>query len=117
MRLIFDRLVALAKSCGPVTIYTQKTRIVMQARVRFAGAVVHRDWLEATLWLKRRVEHRRLRRVELLGRLGYDLHFDLRQLADIDETLAELMREAYSTGEQGPGRLLSSDTHPGSRNT
>ena len=67
VRLIFDRLVRLAKACGPVTVYAQKTRIVMQARVRFAGAVVHPDWLEATLWLKRQVEHSCLRRIEPLG--------------------------------------------------
>jgi len=96
-----------------MTVYAQKTRIVMQARVRFAGAVVHPDWLEATLWLKRQVEHPCLRRIEPLGRLGYNLHFDLRQLADIDEALAELMREAYHTGQLAPERRLSSDRHPG----
>ncbi len=41
----------MARACGPVTVYAQKSRIVFQARVRFAGAVVHNEWLEATLWL------------------------------------------------------------------
>ncbi len=72
-----DRFVALARACGPVTVYAQKTRIVIQGRVRFAGAVVHRSYLDAGLWLKRRVEHPALRRVESFGRLGYGYQFRL----------------------------------------
>ena len=90
LRQAFDRFVGLAKACGPVTVYAQKTRIVIQARVRFAGAVVRRDWLDAGLWLKRRVEHPCLTRVESLGRLGYGLHFRLRQPEDADEALGDL---------------------------
>ena len=104
LRLIFDQFVTLAKACGPVTVYAQKTRIVIQARVRFAGAVVHPKWVEATLWLKRPAEHPSLKRIESFGRLGYGLHFCLRHPADIDEGLAELMREAYKIGEQGSDR-------------
>ena len=96
VRQLFNRWRALARSCGPVTVYAQKTRIVFQARVRFAGAIVHNDWLEATLWLRRRVEHPCLHRVESLGRLGYAVHFRLTRLTDIDAELEVLMREAYA---------------------
>jgi len=44
LRETFDSYVAAARRNGPVTIYAQKTRIVMQSRVRFAGAVVRKDW-------------------------------------------------------------------------
>ncbi len=103
LRLAFRRYVELAKACGPVTVYAQKTRIVIQGRVRFAGAIVHRDWLEATMWLKHPADHRCLRRLESFGKLGFGLHFCLREPADIDEALAELMREAYRIGEQAEG--------------
>ncbi len=53
-----------------MTVYAQKTRIVIQARVRFAGAVVRQDWVDASLWLKRRITHPRLHRIEDFGRLG-----------------------------------------------
>src|SRR5512139_234790 len=96
VRQLFNRWRAVARSCGPVTVYAQKTRIVFQARVRFAGAIVHNDWLEATLWLRRRVEHRCLHRVESLGRLGYAVHFRLTGLTDIDRELEALMREAHA---------------------
>jgi hypothetical protein len=100
VRAVFDRYLALAKACGPVTVYAQKTRIVFQTRVRFAGAVVRREWVDATMWLKRRARHPRLSGVEDLGRLGYGLHFKLERPGDVDPSLAALMREAYAIGRQ-----------------
>jgi hypothetical protein len=83
-----------------VTVYAQKTRIVLQVRVRFAGAVVRSTWLDAGLWLRRRVEHPRLVRTEDFGRLGYGHHFRLEHPSDIDAGLEALMREAYTVGTQ-----------------
>ena len=100
LRETFDGFVELARSCGNVTVYAQKTRIVIQARVRFAGAVVRRNWLDASLWLKRRVEHPRLVRVEDFGKLGFGHLFHLAKPGDIDSDLARLMQEAYRIGEQ-----------------
>ena len=79
LRRTFNRFASLARACGPVDIYAQKTRIVIQARVRFAGAVGRRDWLDAGVWLKRRACHPRLHRVESFGHLGYGLHFLLQK--------------------------------------
>lgn len=93
---------ALARACGPVTIYAQKTRIVFQARVRFAGAVVRSGSLDASLWLRRRVAHPRLSRTESFGALGYGLHFRLVEPGDIDAALGRLMREAYGLARSGP---------------
>ena len=99
IRKTFDQYVALAKRCGPVTVYAQKTRIVIQLRVRFAGAVVRSNWLDASMWLRRKVRHPRLYRVESLGRLGYGHHFRLNTPRDIDRSLARLMKEAYVVGQ------------------
>jgi hypothetical protein len=100
LRQTFDRYVKLAKACGPVTVYAQKTRIVIQARVRFAGVTVHRNFLEATIWLKRRIDHRLLSRVEPLGNLGFNHHFRLTDPSDADESLGKLIREAYFFGSR-----------------
>jgi hypothetical protein len=102
LRATFDRYLALAKACGPVTVYAQKTRIVFQTRVRFAGAVVRQGWVDASMWLKRRAAHPRLHRTESFGRLGYGLHFRLEHPGDVDEALASLMREAYAVGRGAP---------------
>jgi hypothetical protein len=85
-----------------VTIYAQKSRIVFQARVRFAGAVVRAGYLDAGLWLRRRADHPLLRRTESFGPLGYGLHFRLTRPADIDRALTGLMREAYLLARTGP---------------
>lgn len=96
LRATFRRWVAIARACGPVTVYAQKTRIVIQARVRFAGAVVRGGWLDAALWLRRRVKHPRVHHIEDYGRLGFGVHFRLSTPADIDARIVKLMREAYA---------------------
>lgn len=96
----FDRWLAVARTCGPVSSYAQKTRIVIMNRVRFAGAVIRESYVDANLWLRRRAEHPLLRRVEDLGKLGYVHHFRLEHTKDIDAALRALMREAYSTGKK-----------------
>jgi hypothetical protein len=100
LREAFVGFVELAQRCGAVTVYAQKTRIVIQARVRFAGAVVRKRWLDASMWLKRRAEHPRLIRIEAFGSLGFGHHFRLASRDDIDPALGRLMREAYRIGEQ-----------------
>ena len=67
LRETWNEWLAAARACGKVTTYAQKTRIVIQARVRFAGAVVRSSYIDAGLWLERRIEHPRLRRVEDFG--------------------------------------------------
>ena len=100
VRQAFKGFVELARRCGAVTVYAQKTRIVIQARLRFAGVVVRKNWLDASLWLKRQAAHPRLVRIENFGNLGFGHHFRLSGRADIDEALAQLMREAYRIGRQ-----------------
>jgi hypothetical protein len=104
VRQLFRAWKALVQACGPSTCYAQKTRIVFQAWVRFAGVVTHRDWLEAGLWLRRQVQHPRLRRVESFGRLGYGHYFRLEDPSDMDTALAGLVREAYEAVRQGTGK-------------
>lgn len=96
LQATFRRLVRVARAAGPVTVYAQKTRIVLQARVRFASVVVHGGWLDVGLWLKRRVRHTRVRRIEDYGRLGYGVHFRLTTPADADRGVAALVRESYA---------------------
>ena len=100
VRKAFDAFVELAKKNGPLTVYAQKTRIVIQGRVRFAGGVTRKNFLDANLWLKRRAEHPRLIRVEDFGKIGCVHHFELRSPNDLDGGLAELMAEAYRVGQQ-----------------
>jgi hypothetical protein len=104
IRQTFERFVKLARMLGSVTVYAQKTRIVLQNRVRFAGAVVRADWLDASIWLKRPVRHPLIHRVESFGSLGFGVHFRLRRPSDIDLKMANFMREAFIAGQKNSRR-------------
>ena len=100
MRRLFDRFRALVRQCGPVRIYAQKTGIVFQVRVRFAGAKTRKDWIEAMLWLTRKAKHPRLLRI-LSPYPNAHVHlFRIESLADLDAEFAALVRESYRVGRQ-----------------
>jgi hypothetical protein len=105
LRAAFRRFVAAARACGPVTVYAQKSRIVIQARVRFAGAVVRKGSIDAGVWLRRRVTHPRVRRIEDFGRLGYGIHLRLTQPSDVDARVVGFIREAYALAIAGGRRV------------
>lgn len=100
LRKTFDRYVAVARTFGPVTVYAQKTRIVLQRRVRFAGVVVRKQSIDAALWLRSEVEHPLLTRTEFFGSLGYGCHFRLCEPGDVDPALVKLIGEAYAAAER-----------------
>lgn len=98
VRATFDQFLATIRSCGEVTVIPQKTRIAIQAEVRFAGCMVRRRWLLANLWLTRPTEHPKLRRTEKYGPRSYGHQFRLDYPEDVDDALAELIRESYQVG-------------------
>ncbi len=100
VRQLYKHYVAIVRGFGPVTVFAQKTRIVFQARVRFAGAVVRKHWLEGGLWLKRRAEHPLFHRIEKIPPHNYIYTFRLTKPEDLDEELVALLREAYAVGQQ-----------------
>jgi len=93
-------------------VYAQKTRIVLQARVRFAAVVAHGEWIDVGLWLKRRARHARVRRIEDYGRLGYGVHFRLATPADVDRGLAALVREAHAEAVRPVREPVARRRHP-----
>ncbi len=100
VRRLFNGLRDMARENGPVTVYAQKTRIVFQNRGRFISLVPRKHWLDCGLWLKRRVEHHRVRRIEPVPPHDYVHHVCLTKPDEIDQELAALVREAYAVGCQ-----------------
>ncbi len=100
VRRLFDRFRDLVRACGRVHMYAQRTRIVFQARARFAGAVPRKRWLDCGLWLKRRVESRRFRRIEAIPPGSFIHHFRVTKPEELDEVIVALVREAYAVGKQ-----------------
>ncbi len=100
VRKLFQHLRRLVRACGPTTVYAQKTRIVFQGRVRFAGVVARRRWLDVGLWLARRVTHPTLQRVEGVAPLCYGHFFRFHALEEFDAAFTALLAEAYAIGQQ-----------------
>lgn len=102
LKKVFDKYAALARKCAKtrITVYAQKSRIVFQARARYAGCIVKKDYLEGNVWFRRRVRHPRFHRVLALPPSNYVHYFRLQTLRDVNGTLARWLREAYRSGMQ-----------------
>jgi hypothetical protein len=101
----FDAFVALAERCGPVEVIGQKTRIVIMARVRFAGGVVLRDRVRLNIALTRQIDAPWVERIDtyLKGRWNTH-HFVVRSADDLAAItdLPALVCEGYrDLGMQG----------------
>lgn len=101
VRKLFDDYLELVESFGPTTVIPQKTRIAFQVRVRFAGAVTRKHWLDCALWLKRRADHPLFYRIEAVTAVDHVHRFRLTSPEDLrDRTLKLLLHEAYTVGCQ-----------------
>jgi len=99
-RELFDTWLCFVKQFGDVTVIPQKTRISFQVRVRFAGAVIRKNWVECGFWLKRSVKDARFSRVEKITAHDYVYTFRLTDESQLDKTLKKHLREAYQVGCQ-----------------
>lgn len=80
----FDAFVALIERCGPIEVIGQKTRIVVMARVRFAGAVVLRDRVRLNVALTREVEAPWVERIDTYMKGRWKAHhFTVRTAEDL----------------------------------
>jgi len=100
VRQLFRAYRALVRSLGPVRVYAQKTRIIFQTRARFTGVIVRRQWLDVHIWLKRRLDDRRFRRIEFLPKHDYIHSLRLRSERQLDGWLKQVLREARRVGNQ-----------------
>ena len=100
VREIYERVVTVVRSLGPVIILPEKTRIAFQVRMSFAQVTPRRRWVDGHVVLARRLEHPRFRRVETFSPRNHLHAFRLEQPADVDDTFTSWIREAYAVGEQ-----------------
>lgn len=100
VQAVFDRLMEVIQSFGPVEVYAQKTRIVFTVRVRFVAARPHKHWLDGHIWLKRRADDPHFYKIELLPPSNYIHNFRLTDSEQIDDGFIELLRESYRVGRQ-----------------
>ena len=101
VRATFDALLAAARELGPVTVNATKSRISLQARMRFAAVEAPRKrHLNAHLVLTRPIESDRFTRVEHLQPYYYLHRLRLERPEDVDDQLRAWLAEAYEVGTQ-----------------
>jgi hypothetical protein len=100
VRAIFDRLLSVAKTNGPVTVLPEKTRIAFQVRMSFAAFVIRRNWVDGHVVLARRLENPRFRRIETFSPQNHLHAFRFTSVEEIDDGVASWFVEAYRVGEQ-----------------
>lgn len=99
MRELFDAWLEFASQFGEADVIPKKTRIHIQARARFAGAVIGEDCVECRLWLKRFVRDARFQRVEKANG-HYIYYFRLTDETQLDAKMKEYVREAFQAGRR-----------------
>jgi hypothetical protein len=100
LRAVFDAYRSAAELNGPVTVNATKSRITLQARMRFAAVERPRKThLNAHFVLTRQIESDRLR-VEFIAPRYYVHRLVLRTASDVDAEVRSWLAEAYAVGEQ-----------------
>lgn len=96
----FRKFARMVRACGPVRMIPQKTRIVFQVRVRYAGVYPRKSHLVCGFALPRRVNDSRFFKItpyapHFIGHL-----FRVQSEKDLDGKVQRWLREAYGVGEQ-----------------
>jgi hypothetical protein len=100
VRATFDRLVAVARSLGPVEVLAEKTRIALHVRMSFAALMPRRNWLSGHLVLARRIDSPRFLQVQELSPRNVVHTFRLTSPAEVDPQFVAWLAEAYRVGAQ-----------------
>ena len=98
-RELFNSLLATVDMVGgPVRLSIAKTRIGLITRITFAAVAPRKDYLRAHILLSRRVDSPLFLRVDD-GPPYWVHHFEIRNIADINDDLRVLLRESYELGQ------------------
>jgi hypothetical protein len=100
IRAMFEQVVAMLATIGPVRILPEKTRIAFQVRMSFAQITPRQRWLDGHVVFARRLESPRFRRIETFSPRNHLHAFRLTQSSDIDAEFRAWLVEAYAVGNQ-----------------
>lgn len=97
---LYRKYEKLVRAIGPIHVIPQKTRIVFQVQVRFAGAVPRRSHLRVGFWLTRKLKNPRFQKVETYTPRAHGHFLALASEDEFDAEFKGWMREAYRIGER-----------------
>lgn len=97
---LFEKFARMVRACGPVTIIPQKTRVVFQVRIRFAGCYPRKKRLLCSIALRERVAHPRFVRIEQFAPYFVGHYFNVESDKDLNREVQEWLRKSYLVGAQ-----------------
>jgi hypothetical protein len=109
VRDLYEAVLAVVQSLGPVIVLPEKTRIAFQVRMSFAQVTPRTRWLDGHVVLARRLEHPRFRSIQTISPRNHVHFFRISELTEVDAELRAWLAEAYAVGEQRHLARASSD--------
>jgi hypothetical protein len=100
VRELFDRYLEAVRRFGPFKVEPQKTRIVFQVRVRFAGGHALKSGFRGAFWLTEPRPGAPVDRIEKITDGCFVHSFLLRRPEDLNATLLRRLGQAYRVGCQ-----------------
>lgn len=97
---IFRKFARMVRACGPAHMIPQKTRVVFQVRMRFAGATPRKSHLLCHFILPRKIDNRRFQKIEKFSPRCYGHYLLVRSEAELDNQVARWLKEARAVGGQ-----------------
>ncbi len=78
----------------------QKTRVVFQARMRFAGAMPRKSCLICHFILQRKIDNPRFEKTETFNPRCHAHYLRISSQDELDNHMARWLKEAYAVGQQ-----------------
>ncbi len=97
---IYRRFARLVRTCRPVKIVPEKTRIAFQVRMSFAAVMLKKRWLDGHVVLAQRLEDPRFRAIQTISPGNHVHRFRIETADQLDDRVGQWLREAYAVGEQ-----------------
>ena len=100
IRRLFESVRRMAEAAGKVKTVPNGDWLSLMVRVRFAAVRPRRNWLDVTLWLTRRCESPRFRRIETIGPGVHAHTIRIERPEDLDSQVAAWIAQACAVGRQ-----------------
>jgi hypothetical protein len=100
LRALFDALSKAVRSCGPMQVLPEKTRISFHRRMSFISVYLRKDHLILGIVLAERREHPRFESIQTFSPRNHLHNLRLRSIDEIDDDVRDWIRAAYDVGEQ-----------------
>jgi hypothetical protein len=96
----FRKFARMVRVCGPAHMIPQKTRVVFQVRMRFAGATPRKSHLICHFILPRKIDNDRFHKIETFNPRCHAHYLRVDSEKELTREVTSWLKEAYAVGQQ-----------------